>query len=354
MEAVYKSGGASRKAAADTPLVLDRPSIVSLKIAPESVLKFERRGGDLVLVLRDGQEVAVRGFFAEYPDGGRNDLVLEDAAGVQWWGQYTAPWKDFHFTEIEWNDGAGLLLPDGAQGWLLGALGVLGVGAAASGGGGGGGGGGSAFIPPLLPPQNRGPEGKAEPVATEQDKPVTGQVQATDPDGDTLNFTVAKGPEHGTVTVDPATGQFLYTPKPGYEGPDSFEVTVSDGKGGTTTVKVPVTVSPVNDAPTAPDYTETTNEDTPVSGRVVGSDLDNGDTLTYIKGSDPANGTVTVNPDGTYVYTPNPNFNGTDTFTVTVSDGHGGTTTSTVTVTIDPVNDVPTVPNYTETTDEDT
>ena len=52
MEAVYKSGGASRKAAADAPLVLDRPSIVSLKIAPESVLKFERRGGDLVLVLQ--------------------------------------------------------------------------------------------------------------------------------------------------------------------------------------------------------------------------------------------------------------------------------------------------------------
>ncbi|MDP9880196.1 VCBS repeat-containing protein [Variovorax boronicumulans] len=340
MEAVYKSGGASsRKATAEAPLVLDRPSIVTLKIAPESVLKFERRGDDLVLVLRDGQEVAVRGFFAEYPDAGRNDLVLEDGAGVQWWGQYTAPWKDFHFTEIEWNDAGGALLPDGVPGWLLGALGVLGVGAAASGGGGGG--GGPAFIPPLLPAQNRGPEGKAEPVVTDQDKPVTGQVQATDPDRDTLTYTVAKGPEHGTVTVDPTTGQFVYTPKPGYEGPDSFEVTVSDGKGGTTTVKVPVTVSPVNDAPTAPDYTETTAEDTPVSGRVTGSDIDSGDTLTYTKGSDPAHGTVTVNPDGTYTYTPNPDFHGTDSFTVTVSDGHGGTTTSTVTVTVSPVNDAP-------------
>ncbi|PIF74011.1 VCBS repeat-containing protein [Variovorax sp. 54] len=355
MEAVYKSGGASsRKAAtAETPLVLDRPSIVSLKIAPESVLKFERRGDDLVLVMRDGQEVAVRGFFAEYPDGGRNDLVLEDGAGVQWWGQYTAPWKDFHFTEIEWNDAGGALLPDGVPGWLLGALGVLGVGAAASGGGGGGG-GGPAFIPPLLPPQNRGPEGKAEPVVTEQDKPVQGQVQATDPDRDTLNYTVAKGPEHGTVTVDPSTGQFVYTPKPGYEGPDSFEVTVSDGKGGTTTVKVPVTVSPVNDAPTAPDYTETTNEDKPVSGRVTGSDIDSGDTLTYSKGTDPSHGTVTVNPDGTYTYTPNPDFHGTDSFTVTVSDGNGGTTTSTVTVTVSPVNDAPVAPDYAETTNEDT
>ncbi|TWD76141.1 VCBS repeat-containing protein [Variovorax beijingensis] len=353
MEAVYKSGGAPRKAAAEAPLVLDRPSIVSLKVAPESVLKFERRGGDLVLVLRDGQEIAVRGFFAEYPDGGRNDLVLEDGAGVQWWGQYTAPWKDFHFTEIEWNDAGGALLPDGVPGWLLGALGVLGVGAAASGGGGGGG-GGSAFIPPLLPPQNRGPEGKAEPVVTAQDKPVQGQVNATDADRDALNYTVTKAPEHGTVTVDPSTGHFVYTPQPGYEGPDSFEVIVSDGRGGTTTVTVPVTVSPVNDAPTAPDYTETTNEDTPVSGRVTGSDLDSSDTLTYIKGTDPSHGSVTVNPDGTYTYTPDPDFHGTDSFTVTVSDGHGGTTTSTVTVTVDPVNDAPTAPDYTETTNEDT
>ncbi|WP_390349083.1 hypothetical protein ACFJIS_15170 [Variovorax boronicumulans] len=43
MEAVYKSGGAACKAAAETHLIPDRPSIVSLTIAPESCLKFERR-----------------------------------------------------------------------------------------------------------------------------------------------------------------------------------------------------------------------------------------------------------------------------------------------------------------------
>lgn len=60
MEAVYQCGGTSPKTAAEAPLVLDRPHVVSLKVAPESVLKFERRGDDLVLALRDGQEVAVR------------------------------------------------------------------------------------------------------------------------------------------------------------------------------------------------------------------------------------------------------------------------------------------------------
>ena len=84
MEAVYKSGGASRKAAADTPLVLDRPSIVSLKIAPESVLKFERRGGDLVLVLQGGQEVAVRGFFANGVWSDSGFMRWSDISGVSW------------------------------------------------------------------------------------------------------------------------------------------------------------------------------------------------------------------------------------------------------------------------------
>ncbi|MGO4396137.1 Ig-like domain-containing protein [Variovorax sp. M-6] len=345
MEAVYKSGGAARQATAEG-LVLDRPSIVFLKVAPESVARYERRGGDLVLVLRDGKEIAAPGFFETYADSGRNDLVLEDGAGVLWWGQYTQPWSDFQFTEIEWTDPAAALLPDGVPGWLLGALGVLGIAAAAAGGGGGGGGGGGAggggggaFVPPLLPPQSRAPEGRGEPVATPQDRPVRGQVHASGADGDTLNFAMTRGPEHGTVTIDPATGHYTYVPAPGYEGPDSFEITVSDGRGGSVTVNVPVTVTPVNDAPVAADQAMATNEDTPLTGRVEGHDPD-GDTLTYTKGTDPSHGTVTVNPDGSYTYTPAPNFHGTDSFTVAVDDGHGGTTISTVTVTVNPVNDL--------------
>ena len=55
-----------------------------------------------------------------------------------------------------------------------------------------------------------------------------------------------------------------------------------------------------------------------------------------------ANGTVTINPDGTLRYVPNANFNGTDTITYTISDGQGGTSTATVTVTVAAVNDAPT------------
>ena len=54
--------------------------------------------------------------------------------------------------------------------------------------------------------------------------------------------------------------------------------------------------------------------------------LADGDTLAYALGTDPVNGTVTVNPNGTWTYTPNTNFNGSDSFVVAVSDGQGGVT----------------------------
>ncbi|RZL59344.1 MAG: tandem-95 repeat protein, partial [Variovorax sp.] len=356
MKVVRKSGGEIADATVET-LSLEQPSIVHLRIAPESVARFERRGADLALVLQDGSVTVLRGFFSAYPDNGRNDLVLEDDAGVMWWGQYTSPWTQFSFTEIEWLDVvAAVPVTDGLPGWLIAGLGALGLGAAA---GGGGGGGGSA---PPLSPVNHSPSGEANSLEVRVGRAGQGRVDARDPDGDAVTFSVSKVPTHGEVTIDPRTGEFVYTPRPGYVGTDSFEVIVNDGKGGTATISVPVTVT--NDAPMPTDpnaglepgdpayvdgqtfdpqtgnYGITTLEDKPVVGKVVGNDAD-GDDLTYTKGGDPAHGTVVVNEDGTYTYTPGKDFNGTDEFTVVVDDGHGGKTTSTVTVNVTPVNDAP-------------
>ena len=61
--------------------------------------------------------------------------------------------------------------------------------------------------------------------------------------------------------------------------------------------------------------------------------------LVYSQASNPAHGSVMVNPDGSYTYTPNANYNGNDSFTVLVSDGHGGTAVSTVSIVISPMPD---------------
>jgi hypothetical protein len=46
-----------------------------------------------------------------------------------------------------------------------------------------------------------------------------------------------------------------------------------------------------------------------------------GDTLSYVLTEIPQQGTVQLNPDGTYVYTPGPDYSGADRFTVAVNDG---------------------------------
>ncbi|WP_158713862.1 retention module-containing protein, partial [Metapseudomonas resinovorans] len=99
-----------------------------------------------------------------------------------------------------------------------------------------------------------------------------------------------------------------------------------------------------NGAPQAQDASLTTDEDTPVNGQLGATDPE-GDPLTYSPGDGPRNGTVVINPDGSYTYTPNPNFNGTDNFTVIVDDGKGGTDTIVVTIGVNPVNDAPVAAN---------
>ncbi len=330
-------------------LSLDKPSVVRLKLAPEKVKHFERRGNDLVLLLQDGSETVVKDFFVVYDNDGRNDLLLEDDEGVMWWGQYTSPWSNFHFTEIEWDDAA-LIPPWHHGGWLAAALGLLGAGVAAGSGGGSsgsvpGGSGGDTeegVTPPVKPPV----------LVTPENQPIGGQIENKNPSAGTPTYSKGSDPEHGTVTLKP-DGTYLYTPNPGYHGPDSFTVVVKNPDGTTSTVTVNVTVTPVNDEPEAPDYSHKTPEDTPVTGKVVGTDPD-GDPLTYTEGTPPKHGTVTLKPDGSYEYVPNKNWSGTDTFEVIVTDPDGETTTSTITVVVDPVNDAPEAPDYSHKTPEDT
>ncbi|GAA0682052.1 hypothetical protein GCM10009104_03560 [Marinobacterium maritimum] len=187
------------------------------------------------------------------------------------------------------------------------------------------------------------PLGEDVSVTTREDTPVNGKLDANDPDGDDLTFEKASDPANGTVTVD-EDGNWTYTPDPDYNGNDSFTVVVRDPAGNTDTITVSITVTPENDAPVlvdgngdplGDDQSVITPEDTPVSGQLEAEDVD-GDELTFSKTTDPANGTVTINPDGGWEYTPNPGYSGNDSFTVMVSDGKGGTDTITVNVEVTP------------------
>ena len=173
---------------------------------------------------------------------------------------------------------------------------------------------------------------------------------ATDADGDTVTYAKATNPAHGAVVVN-ANGTYTYTPTANYNGADSFSYTVSDGKGGSNTYTVAITV---NAAPVGANDTITTNEDTVKTGTLPAATDADGDTVTYVKATDPSHGALTVNANGTYTYTPVANYNGTDSFTYSVNDGKGGSNTYTVSITVSPVNDAPVAGNDTITLNEDT
>lgn len=163
-----------------------------------------------------------------------------------------------------------------------------------------------------------------------------------DPDGGAVTV-VAVGPAaHGSASLAP-DGTVTYVPAANYNGADGFDYTIADGIGFTDTATVTVTVSPVNDPPSAAADQATTNEDVSVAVNVITNDADiDGDSLTPIAVSAPDLGSVAIAPDGKLVYTPPPNYYGPDAFSYTVSDGHGGTADASVSVSVASVNDAPT------------
>ncbi|HIF9323379.1 TPA: Ig-like domain-containing protein, partial [Photobacterium damselae] len=201
-------------------------------------------------------------------------------------------------------------------------------------------------------PVNDAPVGEDVSAETQEETAVTGQLTATDVDGDNLTFKPGSDPTNGQVTVNP-DGSWEYVPNSDFNGEDSFTVVVDDGNGGTDTITVTVNVTPVNDAPVGENVTTETQEETAVTGQLIATDVD-GDNLTFKPGTNPENGQVTVNADGSWEYVPNADFNGEDSFTVVVDDGNGGTDTITVTVNVTPVNDAPVGEDVSAETQEET
>jgi gliding motility-associated-like protein len=160
----------------------------------------------------------------------------------------------------------------------------------------------------------------------------------------------------GTLVIN-ANGTYTFTPALNYNGTvPAVTYTVSDGQGGTDTALLQITVTAVNDAPVANNDTATTSEDTPVSGNVLTNDTDvDGNPLTVTQftipgvpgtfsagqtATIPGVGTLVINANGTYTFTPAPNYNGTvPPVTYTVSDGQGGTATATLQITVQAVGD---------------
>ncbi len=167
----------------------------------------------------------------------------------------------------------------------------------------------------------------------------SGDIGATDEDGDTLTYTVSTDVQHGTLSID-ENGTWTYNVEGTYMGEDTAIITVDDGNGGsvTKTLNFDSKVS----TPTLSDSTNELLEDNSSNGifNVVNPV---GGVLTYEVVNQTTNGAFSVESDGTYNYNPSQDYNGTDAVTIKVTNQYGLSTTSTLTFDIEAVNDAPTV-----------
>ncbi|EOD6217852.1 Ig-like domain-containing protein, partial [Vibrio parahaemolyticus] len=164
-----------------------------------------------------------------------------------------------------------------------------------------------------------------------------------------LTFSVSG---NSNIQVAIVNGIATITPTADWNGSETLTFTATDPSGESVSQPVNFTVAPVADIVADK---ATVVEDTPTIIKVLGNDTfeDDGKVVSLDTNSGPANGTVSVNPDGSVTYTPNDNYVGKDTFTYIVTSG-GVSESTTVNVDVTPVNDAPVAKDDTATTQEDT
>ncbi|MGD9420096.1 MAG: tandem-95 repeat protein [Verrucomicrobiota bacterium JB025] len=186
------------------------------------------------------------------------------------------------------------------------------------------------------------PESVADFYETPEDQsldiPAAGVLaNDTDSNNDTLSAVLVSGVSHGSLTLN-ADGSFSYTPEADYHGLDSFSYKANDGALDSDAATVTITVTAVNDTPVAVDDSGTTAEDTALTVLAPGvlsndSDVESSP-LSAIVVAGPANGTLTLDADGGYVYTPAANYSGADSFTYKANDGALDSNVATVSLTV--------------------
>jgi VCBS repeat-containing protein len=160
----------------------------------------------------------------------------------------------------------------------------------------------------------------------------------TDPNDKSLIAAVSTQPGHGTLTLN-SDGSFTYTPTTSFSGSDSFTYTATNGTQTSSAATVTITVAASSNAPTVTSHTYSTNEGTALtvsaaSGVLSGATDPQSLSMTAAAVSQPANGTLSLAADGSFVYTPTAGFSGSDSFTYTASDSSATSQAATVTITV--------------------
>jgi VCBS repeat-containing protein len=191
-------------------------------------------------------------------------------------------------------------------------------------------------------PSNNPPVAKDETYITNEDTTLNVATPGllgndTDAENDPLTAVLNSSPSNGSLILN-GNGSFSYTPNANFNGSDSFTYRANDGQATSNIATVTITVNAVNDAPMALGDSYSTNQGktlTVAAPGVLGNDSDvDGNPLTAVRNTSPSNGSLILNANGSFSYTPNANFNGSDSFTYHANDGTANSNIATVTITV--------------------
>jgi len=220
----------------------------------------------------------------------------------------------------------------------------------------------TATVNVTITPVNDAPVANDDYYTTEEDNTISVPepgilANDTDLENDPLSATLISDVTHGDLTFY-TNGSFIYSPDDDYVGTDSFTYRAFDGVAVSNLATAHITISASNDPPVAYDDYYSVNEDTTlniVAPGVLQNDTDpENDPLTAVLAGDVSHGTLNLNSNGGFQYTPDTNYYGTDTFTYQAYDGLEYSNTATVYITITSVNDPPVANDDYYTTEEDT
>jgi hypothetical protein len=158
-----------------------------------------------------------------------------------------------------------------------------------------------------------------------------------DPDGDTLSAILVDPPTSGALLLG-SNGSLIYTPTTDFAGADLFTYYADDGAAASNTATVFLTVTAENSPPVAAGDHFTTTEDVPLNvaapGVLANDDDPDGNSLLAILDGDTMSGTLELQLDGSFIYTPSTGFSGDDLFTYHAYDGAAASTPVTVMLTV--------------------
>ena len=230
---------------------------------------------------------------------------------------------------------------------------------------------------------NRTPVISTTALSMAENSTLAGSVASSDADGDTRSYSIVGGADQAKFTIDSGTGALSFISAPDYESPTDAGannvydviVQVADGKGGTDSESIAVTVTNVNDAPIATNLSaaETYTEDTALNLiDIVISDVDSANVTATLTLSNTAAGSLNTGTSGAVTstynagtgvwtasgaianvnallaglnFTPAANFNSNFTISTSVSDGVAAPVTGSKAMTGTAVNDAPSATN---------